>query len=74
MTKYCPMCYKLYQHADQSFYKDRQNADGYKTKCKQCIKDNRTEPIQPACPLIRNKGGCYGQKQYLQDAIDNTGY
>lgn len=41
MMKYCPACHKLYQHADQNFHKDSHYQDGYKTKCKRCIKDNR---------------------------------
>lgn len=46
MMKKCSICQKLYMSASDNFHKDKNMQDGYKTKCKQCIKDNRTEPIK----------------------------
>lgn len=57
MTKKCPICRKLFMSASDSFHKDKTQKDGYKTKCKQCIKDNRTEVVQRQsalnCPAIQ---------------------
>lgn len=69
MMKKCPICRKLYMSADEDFHRDKTHKDGYKNVCKQCIKDNRTEPVRRQsalnCPVIQK---CINEDDlWLQD-------